>query len=162
MNFFYLLPSKEPTKELALFIIGIIIGAVLATLVIGQQVEKVHSENASLIVQLNEKQSQIKALEDTIKEAKKWFIVKEIQINLELPPRNFADKDNLELKISEAVKDMLKNIRGKKVNELDPEVIWHIVDGRQIEILGYTFTLEVRGVMISEKVTFFVYARENE
>lgn len=161
MKFLFLLPSKQLSKELALFSIGIIIGAVLATLAIGYQVENIYSENSNLKVELNERKNQIKALEDKITEAKKWFIVKEIQINLELPPRNFADKDDLELQINEQIKDMLKSIRGKRVNELDPQVIWHIVNGRQIEALGYNFKLEVKGVLVSEKVVFYVYAKYN-
>jgi len=159
--FFFLLPNKDLTKEVALFSIGIIIGAVLATLAIGYQIENIYNENSNLKVELNEKEHQIKALEDKVTEAKKWFIVKEIQIDLELPPRNFADKDNLELKINEQIKEMLKNIRGKRVNELDPQVIWHIVDGRQIEALGYAFTLQVKGVLVSEKIVFYVYAKYN-
>lgn len=159
MKLLFFLPSRKLAGDLALFSIGIIIGAVLATIAIGYQIEKVHNENISLKIQLSEKENQIKALEDKITEAKKWFIVKEIQIDLELPPRDFADKDNLELKITEEIKEVLKNIRGKRVNELDPEVIWHIVDGRQIEILGYPFRLEVKGLLISEKIVFYVYAK---
>jgi len=158
MKIFFFPPDRQLAKDMALLTIGIIIGAVLATLAIGYQIEKVHSENSLLEVELNEKENQIKALEDQVTEAKRWFIVKEIEIDLELPQRNFADKDDLELKIKEQIKNMLKGIRGKRVNDLDPQVIWHIVEGRQIEALGYKFLLKVKGVLVSEKVVFFVYA----
>lgn len=158
MKLFFFLPSKSQLKEISLFIIGIIIGASLAILAIGYQMEDLYKDNSNLKVQLSEKESQIQALEKQITEAKKWFIVQELQINLELTARNFADKENLELDIKEQIKDMLKNIRGKRVKELDPEVIWHIVDGRKIEALGYSFTLVVKGVLVSEKLVFYVFA----
>ncbi|MDK2823224.1 MAG: hypothetical protein PWQ67_1465 [Clostridia bacterium] len=159
MRFFFFIPNKQFTQHLALFTIGVIVGAVLTTLAIGYQMEKIHNENSYLKVQLDEKENQIKALEDKVSEAKRWFIVKEIEIDLELPQRNFADEENLKIKIEEQVKDMLKNIRGKRVKELDPQVIWHIVDKRKIEALGYHFTLQVKGVLVSEKIIFYVYAK---
>lgn len=158
MKFLFFLPTKRLAKEIALITIGIIIGAALTNLAIGYQIETLHRKNSDLKVQLSEKESQIQALEEQITEAKKWFVVQEIKIELELPKRNFADTENLKLNITEQIKDLLKNVRGKRVNQLDPEVIWHIVDGRKLEALGYSFTLEVKGVLISEKLVFYVYA----
>ncbi|MFZ7104675.1 MAG: hypothetical protein ACOWWO_18730 [Peptococcaceae bacterium] len=159
MKIFFYLPDKRFAQLLALFTLGIIIGAALVTLALGYQVENVKSENSTLQVRLAEKEDQIKALEDKVSEAKKWFIIKEIEIELELPERNFADEENLVLKIEGQIKDMLKDIRGKRVNELHPQVIWYIVDGRKIEALGYQFTLQVKGVLVSEKLLFYVSAK---
>ncbi|NLT94658.1 MAG: hypothetical protein GXW85_03850 [Clostridia bacterium] len=159
MKFLFFLPTKRLAKDTALFAIGILIGAVLANLAIGYQVENLYRQNSDLKVQLSEKENQIQALEDQITEAKRWFVVQEIQIDLELPDRNFADTEKLKLNIQEQIKDLLKNVRGKRVNQLDPEVIWHIVDGRKLEALGYSFIIEVKGVIISEKLIFYVYAK---
>jgi hypothetical protein len=158
MKLLFFLPTKKLAKDIALFCIGIIIGAVLSNLAIGYQIENLHRENTDLKVQLSENENQIKALENQITEAKRWFVVQEIQIDLELPERNFADKDNLKLNINEQIKSLLKNVRGKRVNQLDPEVIWNIVDGRKLEAMGYSFTLKVKGVIISEKLIFYVTA----
>lgn len=159
MKFFFYLPTRGFSKYMSLFTIGILIGAVMATLAIGQQVEKVKRENSTLEVQLAEKEEQIKALEDKVSEAKKWFIIKEIAIELELPQRNFAAEEELTLKISEQIKEMLQDIRGKRVNEVDPQVIWQIVEGRKVEALGYQFSLQVKGIILSEKLVFYVSAQ---
>jgi len=158
MRFLFFPSGYRFAQTLALFIIGIFIGAAIANLAIGYQVENLHSEKVDLEAQLSEKESQIKALEDKVSDAKRWLIVQEIQIELELPQRNFADKQHLQLEIEQQVKSMLKDIRGKRVRELDPQVIWHIIDRRKIEALGYQFTLQVKSVLVSEKIFFYIFA----
>jgi len=159
MRFLYFLADSRFAQAVALFVIGVLIGAVMANLAIGYQVEKLHSEKNFLQVQLAEKESQIKALEDKVSEAKRWLLVQEIRIELTLPERNFPDKKHLQLEIEEQIKKMLQNIRGKRVKDLDPQVIWHIVDDRQIAALGYEFILQVKSVLVSEKIIFHINAK---
>ena len=41
-------------------------------------------------------------------------------------------------------------------------VIWNIVDQRKVEVLGYQFTLEVQGIIVSEKVVFYIFAKYHD
>ncbi|MFZ5943217.1 MAG: hypothetical protein ACOYVD_03850 [Bacillota bacterium] len=159
MKLFFWFPGESFAKKVALFSIGIILGAIFTNIAIGYQIEKILSEKSNLKAQLEERENQIKALEDKVSEAKRWLIVKEIEIELELTQRNFADEEDLRLEITKQSKEMLKSIRGKRVEEIDPQIIWHIIHGRKIEALGYQFKLEVKSVLVSEKLVFSIYAR---
>lgn len=145
-------------KVLALFVIGIIIGAALTTLAIGYHLDRMQNFNKKLEVQLLEKEEQIKALEDKMSEAQQWLIVKEVEIEVEMPERNFANQEELILEIEKEVKKMIKTIRGKKVQDLDPLIVRNIVQDRQLNIFGYNFVLDVHGIIVAEKIVFYIYA----
>lgn len=146
-------------RLIALLIIGILLGSILTTLAIGYHLDNLNSANRNLQAELSEKEDQIKTLEDKLSNSNKYLVVNEITIQLELPERDFADQDQLKIDLEEAAKKIVKNIRGKKVKDLDPQVVWNIIDQRNISVSGYSFIFEVRGVMISEKLMYYIFAR---
>ena len=157
---FFCLPTGYPfAQALALFIIGVIIGAVLSTLVIGYQLDKLHGEKNRLEAEMAEKDSKIEALEGKVSEALRWLIVQEIVIEIELPERSFADEKQVRLELEKQGKEILKSLRGKRLQDLDAEVVWEIIDGRNIEALNYQFVLEVKSLILAEKSVFHIYAQ---
>jgi len=156
----FFFPSSYPfAQALAIFIVGVIIGAVLSTLVIGHQLDKLHGEKNRLEAEMAEKDSKIEALEGKVSEALRWLIVQEIVIEIELPERSFADEKQVRLELEKQGKEILKSLRGKRLQDLDAEVVWEIIDGRNIEALNYQFVLEVKSLILAEKSVFHIYAQ---
>lgn len=56
-------------------------------------------------------------------------------------------------------KELVKSIRGKRLQDLDAEVVWEIIDGRNVEALSYQFVLEMRSLILAEKSVFYIYAQ---
>ncbi|NLW25420.1 MAG: hypothetical protein GXY91_09355 [Clostridia bacterium] len=162
MRYLFQFLSDPFKKILALFILGVVIGSAMTNLAIGYQLDKLYSQKLNLEAQLADKEEQIKVLEEKVSEANRWLIVQEIQVEITLPERSFPDKQQLELEIEKIIKNILKNVRGQKVSQLDPMVIWNIVDQRKVEVLGYQFTLEVQGIIVSEKVVFYIFAKYHD
>lgn len=158
MRFFFFSSGYRFAQAVALFTIGVILGAVLSNLMIGYQLDKLHGEKGLLEAELAEKASKIEALEGKVSEALRWLIVQEIIIKIELPERHFADEKQVRLELEGQGKEVLKSIRGKRLQELDAEVVWEIIDGRNVEALSYHFVFEVKSLILAEKSVFHIYA----
>ena len=100
----------------------------------------------------------IEALEGKVSEALR-LIVQEIVIEIELPERSFADEKQVRLELEKQGKELVKSIRGKRLQDLDAEVVWEIIDGRNVEALSYQFVLEMRSLILAEKSVFYIYAQ---
>lgn len=150
------------SQILAAWVIGIIIGAALTSLSVGYHLDKINNHNQVLEGQLLEKEAQLKILEEKVSSAKKWSVVEEIIIELELPDKNFPDQESLHHKIEQEIREMIKDIRGKKLQDLDPQILWSVIDKRNVNITGHNFTLEMRSIIISEKLTYYVFAEFKE
>ncbi|SMB83090.1 hypothetical protein SAMN00017405_1000 [Desulfonispora thiosulfatigenes DSM 11270] len=159
-NTFFL--NASFSQIMAAWIIGILIGAALTSLAIGYHLDNINNQNQILEGKLLEKEGQMKILEDKVSNTKRWLIVEEIIIELELTKREFPDKESLHCEIEQQIREMVNNIRGKKVKDLDPQVLWNIIEKRNVSLKGHSFTLEVRGLLISEKLTYYVFAKFNE
>lgn len=159
MRFFFFSSGYRFAQAVSLFIIGIIIGAVLATLTIGYQLDKLHREKGILEAEMAEKESKIEALEGKVSEALRWLIIQEIVIQVELPERNFADENQIRLELEKQGREMLKSIRGKRIQDLDAQVVWEIIDGRKVEAASYQFVIEVKSLILAEKSVFHIFAQ---
>ena len=158
MKFFFFSSGYRFAQAIALLIIGMIIGAVIATVAIGHQVDRLHSQNNQLTVKLGEREEQIKTLEEKVAQTQRWLTVQEIEVHVELPERNFADKNQLQLELEKQGWEMLRTLRGKRLMDLDPQVIWQIAHQRKVEASGYSFVLEVKSLLVSEKLVIYIYA----
>lgn len=143
----------------ASFIIGTLVGAAALNLVSGVHIDNAELEIQKLHSQLADQSEQITALEKTLERRQKLAVT---EIEIHITPKDTQQSDEFtELEIENAVKKLLKNIRGKEVSSLDPLLITNIIDGRTVEISTRKVLLSVKSLLLSEKLIMYVETTES-
>jgi hypothetical protein len=139
---------------IASFIIGLLVGAATLNLVCGKHLDQTKLDIEKLQEKLADQNEQIITLEKTIEQSQ-VLVITGIEVHVRFKDEDLNEDYNI-LEIEKAVKQLVKDIRGKEVSSLDPLLIKNIIEGRTIKISNEEFLLSVKSLLISEKLIIYV------
>lgn len=142
-------------KGLALFIIGLLLGAVLTALIVGRQLDSAYLERKAMQNKVLELQDTIKRLESALADQQNQSIrIEQVKVSLIDPPSAFIALD-----LEEAALRLLSDLIGKDVERIDLRLVHNLVHDRIVEIEGKRFKFMVRGIQLYRQVEVMLEAQ---
>lgn len=149
------LTRTDLIRLLAAFLLGGIMGALLLNLIIVRQMDKLIYENKELSNKLENKDNELRKLEESLAH-KKWKVVQKLKIIVETE-ENKHTKQQLESRLYE----LLKSIIGRQMNEIDGTLLSNNIDDRVIIIEDTNYKIDLIWLLIQEKTIIKVEAVNN-
>ena len=149
-------------RIIACLLLGILLGAAVTNILIGQQIDNLSLQNKTLQYQLDDALRELQKIKQSNRNQKKKTIIS-IETYLILTSREgLTDYDELKLKseANDKVKLWLEPLIGQEVAELDILWIPNILDNREVEANGNLYRLKSHLVAIDEKLTVYLKATQ--
>ncbi len=143
--------------KVAIFVLGIIVGASSTSLFLGDTVDALYMENRLLKQQLTTIENDLKQLEEKKQTPKR--VVTKISTRLtfsEACDLTDYEKSTAELKVDQNVREWLQLILGQDLDTVNYQLVPRIVDNREIEVDGKKIGLQVELVVISENLLVYI------
>lgn len=129
-------------KLAALFVAGILTGAVITVLAVGGQLDAAHLERRALQSRVLELEDNVHRLEEILAgHEHRAMTVQQVKVVIVNPPDPFVALD-----LEEAAMHLLSDLVGKDVATLDLRLVYNLVDGRVVEVEGKSYLLHVQGI----------------
>jgi hypothetical protein len=144
---------------MAIFLLGVLTGASITSVLLGNQIDTLYIENRTLYDKLLVAGKQIEQLQESFKKKKR--VISSISTQVEFVENNdFSDfeKNTIELNIEKNVREWLGILTGQDVEDIDYLLIPLIIDNREIELENKKIRLKVKLVVISETINVYIQA----
>jgi len=139
-------------KWLSVFIVGLLSGAVLVTLVVGGRLDTSYLERKALQNKVVELQGTIQRLEESLADQQQQEIrIEQVKVSLLDPPDAFVALD-----LEEATLRLLTDLIGKDVGAIDLRLVHNLIEDRIVEVQGKRYCLRVRGIQLYRQVEVLV------
>jgi len=148
---------KRLLPRVALFILGIILGASAANVIAGDTVDALHMENRLLKQRLTTVENDLHQLEEKKQTPQRVItkITSRVDFHAECDLTDY-EKNAAGLKVEQNVREWLQPVLGQDLETVDYQLVPRIVDHREIEVEGKKISLKVELVVISENLTVYV------
>ncbi len=131
---------------IALVLMGFLVGMAVANMLICHRVDNIMAIQKSLEMDLEEAQTKLEQLEKSNQESS-GPVVKDILVAIEAPERDFNTED-----AQRYIKELLREQIGKEIESIDIELIYKVLDKRNAEFGGESYTFKVQSVLLSESL----------
>ncbi|SES99532.1 hypothetical protein [Anaerobranca gottschalkii] len=146
--------KRNLKKYLSLFILGIVAGGVLSLILLGRAYDQLYLEKKVLESQVIELRNIIQQLEKKQLQQSPTLTIKEIVIETDLT-------DTIKsLELKKKISELLKNLMGEKIDNLNPELIIDILEGRIVNVEDKGYILHVRYIVIGKKLQIMLNIKE--
>lgn len=143
---------------LVVYVLGVITGAAITGVSIGDQVDALYIENQALQDNLQVVEKELEQLRES-KQTKHKRIISKITTRISFNEKcDYSDYEisTIELTVEKRVREWLKIISGQEVETVNYQLVPRIVDNREIEVEGKKMRLKVNLVVISENVIVYM------
>ncbi len=144
-------------KYISLFIIGILMGAAMATIYLGNELDELYVEIQTLEHDLQRSKERADRLEEELQQKEQEsgkepsLVVQEIDIVVD-----YQGDDFTRLYIQEYCEEKTSKLLGQEVSNLEPELVFQILDERLIKLEEDEYKLFVNGVVVAENIVFHI------
>ncbi|MFW5999704.1 MAG: hypothetical protein ACOCQC_03470 [Halanaerobiaceae bacterium] len=156
MNKFLVLNQNDLIYLLVFFLLGLIFGAGAFNLYISREMDRLQLKNRELQNQVQEQEKEITRLEDNLSRYTGRFI-KNIGIKLDTDLNEHRQQ-----LIETRVRELLSEIPGNKIRDIEPPVIGEIVNERLVEIENDTYRLDLDYLILGEELILYLSAELKE
>ena len=153
-NPFYIFTKNEIYYLIAIFILGLILGATILNLFVSHQVDQLILENKSLKQNLDNKENQIKKLNKNLKKQKR-HLISNIEIILETDLNKHTQQE-----INKELNKILDSLVGKELSEIDPLLIKDSINQRYIHIEDKAYEINLVYMILKEEFQIYLNASE--
>lgn len=160
MFFIPILIPKSIMQKLALVLLGFLVGSAFATVRMGHQIDRltiIRQEQAEKIAGLEAELEQIRTGFSQHEENVLSSVV--VKIEFRDPKPGPLEEDAVRLSLEKQIKELLSNLMGKKIDDLDPTLIPWIVENRLLEAEGYTFKIQAKLLVLTDKIHLTISAQ---
>ncbi|MGF7430915.1 hypothetical protein PQV03_09140 [Thermoanaerobacterium thermosaccharolyticum] len=143
------------TSFVSFFLIGVIIGGSIVNVANGIVIEKISFERDAYKLNnaaLNEK---IEKLNESLKN-QSYRVVTDIK------PYVSNSDSKIRIEVEKYINEKLKDIYGKQIEIIDPDLIFNIFEGRILSIENKKVSLKVKYIVINTTVEIYVTAQTKE
>ena len=150
--------KKRVLFFIAVFSLGIIVGATLSGVLVGKQIDALYIENRSLKEKISVNEKEIRELKENNK-ASYIRIITKVSTNVSFNEKcKYTDyeKSTIELNIEKKVREWLKVITGQEVESVNYLLVPGIIDNRELEVEGNKIRIKVTLVVIAENVVVYL------
>ncbi len=135
-------------RGISLWLLGLIAGGVLCSLVTGPGLEKLYQEKERLKVELFETTDRLHRLEKQL-HTRETEQVQAVNIELATSAGTLA-----ELALRQALAEITAELVGEKIDLLKPSLLVKLLDRRMLIVEDKQYVITVHWVVIGEKITF--------
>ena len=135
-------------RGVALWLLGMITGATLCSIITGSSLEKLYQEKERLKVELFETTSRLYQLEKQLR-TRETGQVQEIIIELDTPAGALE-----QLALRQALAEIASDLIGEKIELLKPGLLVKLFHQRVLAVEGKQYLISVRWIVVGEKITF--------
>lgn len=147
---------------LSCFILGLLLGAALTVVSIGNTIDTLYYENKELELQLESTTSELAEVKSTLSKSKSIVVTKITpEIKLETNGYTTQEVERIKLALNREIVSHYKNLIGTPLNSLDPSLLPGIIDGRIVNVEQKQFKLFVKTMVLSETLHLNVEIEEN-
>jgi predicted PurR-regulated permease PerM len=154
VNPFYIFTKHEIYYIIAIFILGIILGATLLNLSISHQIDRLILENKSLKNKLENQKKQVEKLNKNLKKQKE-HIISSIKINIETDLNEHTEQE-----LTKKLNNILESLIGNELSEIDPLLIRNTVNQRFIHIEDKAYEVTFIYMILREETIIHLEATE--
>lgn len=151
---------KKLSRWMAVFVLGMLIGASITNVLIGTQIDNLHISNQALQQQLSVSERELQSLIESQARAKRNQVVTSIRSSVEFKGGKITqfEESAARLMVEKQVDKWLEVIEGQEIDDLDYELIPEIINNRIIEVDGQKMVLKVKMVIVSQTVVVYLEA----
>lgn len=132
---------------------GLLFGAACVMLLIGHKLDDAYRQISYLQATSNEKDVRLQKLEDSFNTRK--FILKKVEVHLQ------CEGDNTEnTGLEKYIRERCHNLLGKKVNDIDTDLVLEMLDNRIVRMDSIDYKLTVQRIILSDILQLWVKATE--
>lgn len=144
--------KQDILRMFACLLLGSLLGAALATVLLGLQIDQLMYENRELALRLEEEQVRMKQFEKVYS----WTpIVRKVILELSTNAEKHAKQE-----LSTRVRSLLTGLIGLKVQQIDHTILREILHNRVIPVGDETYLLQVETIIIDDELVFIVKAMQ--
>jgi hypothetical protein len=146
---------KKSGQKIAFFFLGLILGSILCTLQIGNNIDRLSRENNELKLELDNTLKELSDIKEN-SQANKGYVITKIQTDISFSPDSLtaAEAEKLKIPITKEVAKHYQSLIGSQVTSLNPILLPKLIDGRLFRIDGKYFKIFVKTLVLSE--TLFI------
>jgi hypothetical protein len=130
----------------AVLLIGMLLGAALMVFRTGQQLEQLQLERGQLLSHLRWYRTRVNKLSEKLS-THQWVVVEEVELVLQ----GVEESSPQQLYLREELLPFLKELLGRRVTELEPELVTAMFEGRSLEYEKTRFSLHVHTLVIARR-----------
>lgn len=146
---------------LASFILGMLCGSIIVTIMIGGQIDSLYYANRELELKLENTLTELEETKTNLSKTKELFVLRispEIKLPQDLDVNQETEK--LQLILNKEILKYYKPLLGQPVKSLEPELLPQIINGRILEIEQKQYQLVVKTIVLSETLYIEVEVRK--
>ena len=143
-------------KNISLLLIGILIGSSITTIYLGHKLDNLYIEVQTLEHDLQKAEERAKQLKEDIQQKEEQStpaaqVVKDVEIIVD-----YQDDEFTSLYIQEYCEEITKKLLGQEVQNLEPELVFQILDQRIVKLEEKEYRLYVNSLIVAEKISFHI------
>lgn len=148
---------KKWIKYWMILFLGVLLGASLANVLIGKQIDYLHMSNEFLRQKLSVSERELQAVQESLQQRGQQSVTGiDVKIDFATEKLTSYEESMITLTVEESIDQWLKLIKGQNIEDLNYMLIPQIIDGREIKVDGRQFSLKVKLVVIMETVVIFL------
>jgi len=128
----------------AALLIGMLIGGALLVLQTGHRIERLHIQQGQLVSQLQWYRARVEKLSEQLS-VERWVVVEEVNLSL----KGVEPSSGEELYLREQLAPYMQKLLGRRVVDLDPELVLGMFDGRVLEHEQMRYTVRVQTMVLA-------------
>ncbi len=154
---------KDIFRLAAFLVIGMLLGGVFLTVIIGRQIDKLKYANELLCRQLELCEDDLNHLKQSMG-AREKEVVTGVETNITITGENMtALEESAVLPVlDKQVREWLEPVKGQEVKELNHLLVPQIVDNRVVEAEGAGYRLKVKLVVIDTNIVVYLEAKKEK
>ncbi|MCK8825558.1 hypothetical protein [Fuchsiella alkaliacetigena] len=153
---FLSLTKSELFRLLAAFLFGLLLGALIVNLITAKQIDQLIYENTELNKKIDNQQTELQRLEESLAD-QNWRVVQRVQVAIESEEDKYINQQ-LEAKLYQ----LLENIIGRQISEVDGTLVANTVDQRTIVIEENNYLINLIWLILQEETVLKVEATKQE
>lgn len=139
----------------AVLALGGIVGAAAATVWSGRQLDELMRQREALMQRASDLQERMQKLEQSLSERRRRPIQ---NVDVRLSGLDAAEESALR----HQVRQLLQGLVGRPVDQVDPDLVAQILNGRLVDLNGRAVQLFLRSVWVTDTLTAWIEVRAAE
>jgi len=135
---------------LASILLGFVLGASSMVLVYSERMDKLFLERAYLNIEMEKQSEELARLKNSISQ-NKWRLINDVTLHLSISEKD----EHALLKIKQLCMDILKDLIGKNLDNTDPMLVYHMLNGRSFNVNNTVYHVKIDFIIMAEHLEVF-------
>lgn len=145
-------------RIIALVLLGTICGAVTMNIYLSARIDELYLDRETLKVDLYETEERLRKIEAQW-QSHRELVIKDVEVEFDQTKRDTF----LEVRLREDIAKVTQGLIGEELETIPHTLVVHLLDQRIMDVEGKRYRLQVRTVILAEKITYVLrYAQQVE